>query len=56
MLVALFTEKLSAGVPPKVTEVAPVKFVPERVTLVPPVMLPVGGETFVMLGAGSKPV
>jgi hypothetical protein len=46
---ALLTEKLAA-VPPKFTAVAPVKFVPVMVTLVPPVAGPLVGETEVTVG------
>jgi hypothetical protein len=35
MVVALITENEVAAVPPKLTAVAPVKFVPEMVTVVP---------------------
>ena len=38
-----------AATPPNVTEVAPVKFVPVIVTLVPPVLTPDDGEMSVML-------
>ena len=38
-----------AATPPNVTEVAPVKFVPVIVTLVPPVLIPDDGEISVML-------
>ena len=37
--------------PPKVTEVAPVRFVPVMVTEVPPVAGPVAGDTDVTVGA-----
>ena len=49
MLVELFTVKLVAGMPPKVTAVAPVKPVPVMVTLVPPDALPEAGEMPVMV-------
>ena len=39
-----------AAMPSNVTDVAPVKFVPVIVTLVPPVVLPDDGEMSVMLG------
>ena len=39
-----------AATPPNVTKVAPVKFVPVIVTLVPPVLIPDDGEMSVMLG------
>ena len=38
-----------AANPPNVTDVAPVKFVPVIVTLVPPVLIPDDGEMSVML-------
>ena len=55
MVVLLVTDTLVAAVPPMVTAVAPVKFVPVIVTLVPPVVVPdvgliavtVGGATYV---------
>ena len=52
--VALFTVKLVAAVPPKVTAVAPVKFVPVMVTLVPPAVGPVFGDTVVTVGTGAR--
>ena len=39
-----------ADIPSNVSEVAPVKFVPVIVTLVPPTMLPVDGEMPVIFG------
>ena len=39
-----------AAIPPNVTRVAPVKFVPVIVTFVPPSVLPVNGEMSVMVG------
>ena len=39
-----------AAFPPIVTEVAPLKFVPVIVTIVPPAMLPVDGERLVITG------
>lgn len=39
-----------AAFPPIVTEVAPVKFVPVTVTIVPPAMLPDDGERLVITG------
>ncbi len=39
-----------AAIPPNVTKVAPVKFVPVIVTLVPPAVLPVNGEILVIAG------
>lgn len=40
-----------AGVPPKVTEVAPVRFVPVITTIVPPFIGPLVGEIELMEGA-----
>ena len=51
MLVALTEETLAAGVPPKVRLVAPVKFVPVIVTVVPPSVEPVAGDTEEIEGA-----
>ena len=52
--VAEFTVKLVAGFPePKSTAVAPVRFVPVMVTLVPPVVRPAIGDTLVTVGAAS---
>ena len=42
-----------ADVPPMVTEETPMKFVPEMVTLVPPVTLPLPGLTLKMDGEGA---
>ena len=53
MLVALTTETPVAATPPMVTAVAPVKFVPEIVTLVPPKVVPVPGAIAVTVGAGG---
>ena len=50
IVVGLNTKRLVAGIPPNVTKVAPVKFVPVIVTLVPPVMLPYGGEIPIIFG------
>ena len=47
------TVKLTAATPPKKTPVAPVKPVPMIVTLVPPAVLPVLGETEVTVGAAA---
>ena len=50
-IVVLFTTLIVvAAIPPNVTKVAPVKFVPVIVTLVPPVLIPDDGEMSVMLG------
>ncbi len=51
MLVLLTTTTFDAGVPPKVTLVAPVNEVPVSVTFVPPEAGPEAGETFVSVGA-----
>ena len=48
--VAELTVKLVAFVAPKVTAVAPVRFVPVMVTVVPPAVGPAPGETEVMVG------
>nr|MCA1071700.1 hypothetical protein [Delftia acidovorans] len=53
MLVALLTVKPPAAVAPKVTAVAPVKFVPVRVTEVPPAVGPAVGEMEVSVGAAT---
>ena len=51
VIVVLFTMlREVAANPPNVTKVAPVKFVPVIVTLVPPSVLPDDGEMSVMLG------
>lgn len=47
----LMTVNEVAAVPPKVTEVAPVKFEPLIVTGVPPAVLPLGGLTLPIMGA-----
>ena len=51
--VAEFTVTPVAGVPPKVTDVAPVRFVPVIVTVVPPAVGPALGESPVTVGAGT---
>ncbi len=51
--VALLTVKEPAAVAPKLTAVAPVKFVPVMVTLVPPDGGPVFGLTLVTVGAAT---
>jgi hypothetical protein len=51
--VELSTVKLAAAVPPKVTEVAPVRLVPVMVTLVPPAVGPLLGDTLVTVGAAT---
>jgi hypothetical protein len=45
------TVKLVAGTPPKETLVAPVKFVPVMLTLVPPVAVPLVVPRLVTVGA-----
>ena len=50
--VAELTVKAAAGVAPKLTAVAPVKFVPVIVTDVPPVAGPEVGEIDVTVGDG----
>ena len=54
MLVALFTVKPVAAVPPNDTAVAPLKLVPAMVTLVPPPSGPALGNIDVTMGAGTK--
>ena len=54
--VALFTVNDAAAVPPKLTAVAPVKFVPVIVTLVPPAVEPVAGDREVTVGAAAGAV
>src|SRR5262245_19968808 len=54
IVVALSTVKLVAATPPIVTAVAPVKFVPVIVMLVPPNVLPVFGLMEPIVGAGVK--
>jgi len=56
MLVALITVTLVAATPPKLTPVAPVKFVPVIVTLVPPAAGPLAGLTEVTVGVDAMPV
>ena len=50
---AAFTVKLSAGMPPNSTSVAPRRLCPVTVTLVLPPAAPVAGLTFVTSGAGT---
>ena len=51
VIVVLFTTLIVvAANPPNVTKVAPVKFVPVIVTIVPPVVLPDDGEMLVIFG------
>ena len=47
---ALATFTFVAGVPPKLTAVAPVKLVPVIVTLFPPLFGPLFGDTAVTVG------
>ena len=51
--VSLLTVYEAAGVPPKLTAVAPVNPVPVTVTLVPPSIVPIDGEMPVTVGAGG---
>lgn len=51
--VALLTVKLVAAVPPNMTAVAPVRFVPVIVTPVPPAVEPDAGEAAVTVGGGT---
>ena len=50
--VALLTVKLCAFTPPKVKEVAPIRFVPVIVTVVPPEVEPEIGEMLVNAAGG----
>ena len=51
MIVVLFTTLRDvAAIPSNVTDVAPVKFVPVIVTLVPPSVLPDGSEMLLITG------
>ena len=52
--VALFTVKVVALFPPNFTAVAPLRFVPVMVTLVPPVVGPDVGLIEVTVGAGAE--
>ena len=53
VIVLLFTTLIVvAAKPSNVTDVAPVKFVPVIVTLVPPAVLPVNGEMLLITGGG----
>jgi len=53
MDVAEVTTNDAAAVVPKLTPVAPVKFVPVTVTLVPPAVVPEVGLTLVTVGADA---
>ena len=51
VIVVLFTMLIDvAAIPPNVTKVAPVKFLPVIVTLVPPAMPPDDGEILLITG------
>ena len=51
VIVVLFTTlREVADNPPNVTDVAPVKFVPVIITLIPPSVLPYDGEILVITG------
>ena len=50
--VPLTTTTLVAAAPPKVTLLAPVKFAPLMVTVVPPNVVPEFGDRLAMVGAG----
>jgi hypothetical protein len=52
--VRLVTVKLAAAVPPNVTAITPVKFLPAMMTLVPPAVGPLFGETEATVGAPMK--
>ena len=53
ILVAVFPLRLVAATPPMVMPVAPVKFVPVIVTLVPPTVGPLLGVIDVTVGAAT---
>src|SRR6185312_15131514 len=53
--VSLLTVKLAAAIAPKLTAVAPRKFVPVIVTTVPPASGPLLGETLMTVGGGVMP-
>ena len=53
IIVELKTVTLVASMSPKVTAVAPVKFVPVMVTLVRPVIGPVAGATLTTVGRAT---
>ena len=53
IVVALVTLRDVTGVPPKETAVAPVKFVPVILIVVPPAATPTFGETAVIVGGGT---
>ena len=54
IVVALVTLNEDAGLPPMVTEVAPVKLVPVMVSEVPPTIGPAVGEIPVIVGNAAK--
>jgi hypothetical protein len=51
MVVRFTTVKLAAAVPPNLTAVAPLRFVPVMVTAVPPSVLPLLGDTETTVGS-----
>ena len=51
IVVGLNTKTLVAGIPPNVTEVAPVKAIPVILTPVPPVLVPNAGKIAETKGA-----
>ena len=53
MLDAPVTTRFVAALPPRVTEVAPVKFAPVIAMAVPPVVGPLPGDTLATVGAGT---
>ena len=53
--VPLTTETPDAAAPPKVTDVAPKRFVPVMVTMVPPNVEPITGEIPVTVGKTEVP-
>jgi hypothetical protein len=53
MDVVEFTVKAVAGIPPKLTVVAPANDDPEIVTTVPPAAGPLDGERALTVGAGA---
>jgi hypothetical protein len=53
IVVALTTVIFVASAPPTVTDDAPSRFVPVRVIVVPPLVSPTVGETFVKVGDGT---
>ena len=51
IVLALTTETPVAACPPNLTRVAPIRFVPEMVTAVPPIVGPEAGAMLVNVGA-----